>query len=634
MTSIADSSVIIQTSSKSVPSPPCWLGEVVLLVEHLRKQGVLAAIEERVRFARRRFGHYEVIDFLAVLFAYAISGERTLEAFYERLAPFAEPFMALFNREQLPSRSALSRFLTSFTPAAVETLRVLFLEDLLTHPLTKERQRGELLDRAGGQWEVFDIDGTRQAARQRALPKMEDLPPAQRRLDEVCAAGYTGRKRGEVVRTRTVVSQAHTSQWLGSFGNRGNGEYRKELASALGVIRRYLAANGLPQARALLRLDGLYGTGAVIADLDGLCFVMRGKDYALLDHPTVQARLHLPPDAHFSRPESTLVRTLYDCPDVPVGPEGCRCRVVVATHPATEKKSRIGHTRKGVVYELFFTQLSQDGFTASDVVALYLHRGAFEPLLADEDDEQDPDRWCSHAPAGQEAWQIVCQWIWNVRLELGHQLEPTPLRTTEFAPAIPPVPPYTAPPSGYAPPQVGLPWKAGRFSGQDFPLQPDGTLRCPAGQLLVAHEQRRESNGSLRIVYAASIRSCRPCPLREQCQWQGSATAKPRQVSVLLHPFVVGPAPLLWRDWSRRFHRRVCMQLLRQQRVEILAESPDSATPAVTPAPLSRAQRAHYRLSWAERLARNTRPRAADRVTIRLFGVPDTFAAFLGLVTT
>ena len=80
------------------------------------------------------------------------------------------------------------------------------------------------------------------------------------------------------------------------------------------------------------------------------------------------------------------------------GKTGCRCRVVVATHPAPEKKSRIGRTREGVVYELFFTHLPQDGFTASDVVALYLHRGASAPLLADEDDEQDPDRWCSHAP--------------------------------------------------------------------------------------------------------------------------------------------------------------------------------------------------------------------------------------------
>ncbi len=156
MTSIADSSVSIQTSSESVPSPPCWLGEVVLIVEYLCKQGVLTAINERVRFARRRIGHYEVIDFLAVLFGYAISGERTLEAFYERLMPWAQIFMALFNREQLPSRSALSRFLASFTPVAVEALRALFLEDLLARPLTKERQRGELQDRAGRQWEVFD----------------------------------------------------------------------------------------------------------------------------------------------------------------------------------------------------------------------------------------------------------------------------------------------------------------------------------------------------------------------------------------------------------------------------------------------------------------------------------------------
>jgi len=263
-----------------------------------------------------------------------------------------------------------------------------------------------------------------------------------------------------------------------------------------------------------------------------------------LDQESIQSRLHLPADQQFSRSESDLVRQLYDCPDVAVGPEGYCCRVVVATHPAPEKKSRIGHTCKGVVYELFFTHLPQDAFTASDVVALYLHRGAFEPVLADEDDEQDPDRWCSHSPAGQEAWQIVSQWIWNVRLELGHQLEPTGVRTTEFARAVPEAKAQQPPSSGYGKPAVAAPWKAGRFSGQDFALQPDGTVHCPAGQSLVAHEQRREADGSLRVVYAASIRSCRPCPLRHQCQWEGNATKKPRQVSVLLHPLQVGSAPL------------------------------------------------------------------------------------------
>src|SRR5213078_587517 len=305
-------------------------------------------------------------------------------------------------------------------------------------------------------------------------------------------------------------------------------------------------------------------------------------------------------------------------PDVPVGPEGVRCRVVVATHPASEKKSRIGHTRNGVVYELFFTHLPQDAFTASDVVALYLHRGAFEPVLADEDQEQDPDRWCSHAPAGQEAWQIVSQWVWNLRLELGHMLEPTPLRTTEFALPITETTVEQAPVQGYGKPSVALPWKAGRFSGQDFALQPDGTLRCPASQSLVAHERRREADGSLRVVYAASIRSCRPCPLREQCQWQGSATAKPRQVSVLLHPLVVGSEPILWRDWSRRHHRRACLSL-RSQRLEVQTGQALSVSPDASPAPLSRAQRAHYRLDFQERLARNARAPTTGQVTIKLF---------------
>ena len=53
MTSIADGSVTIQTSSESLPSTPSWFGEVVLLAAHLRKHGVLTKISERVRFARR-----------------------------------------------------------------------------------------------------------------------------------------------------------------------------------------------------------------------------------------------------------------------------------------------------------------------------------------------------------------------------------------------------------------------------------------------------------------------------------------------------------------------------------------------------------------------------------------------------
>lgn len=110
-------------------------------------------------------------------------------------------------------------------------------------------------------------------------------------------------------------------------------------------------------------------------------------------------------------------------------------------------------------------------------------------------------------------------------------------------------------------------------------------------------------------------------------------TTKPRRVSLLLHPLSIGAAPVLWKDWSRRQHRHAVMQLCRSQRIEVQIELASQAAPASQPSPLSRAQRAHYRLSWAERLARNARSSGASQVQIKLFGIPATFASSLGLAT-
>ena len=84
------------------------------------------------------------------------------------------------------------------------------------------------------------------------------------------------------------------------------------------------------------------------------------------------------------------------------------------------------------------------------------------------------------------------------------------------------------------------------------------------------------------------------------------------------------------RDWSRRQPRRACLQL-HSQRLEAQSEPARSADSAVTPLPLSRAQRAHFRLSWQERLARNARAPTAGRITLKLFGIPEDFATSLGL---
>jgi hypothetical protein len=161
----------------------------------------------------------------------------------------------------------LSRFLADVDRPCLEAFRRLFEQFSFSEGWTAETIGG-IFDRQGRRYNVFDVDATRQAARQRALPCDATLPPARRRLDAVCAPGYKGRRRGEVVRTRTTALQMHTRQWIGTYGNRGNGDYQGELAAALGAIRTYLTHFTLPAEAALVRLDGQYGDAVVIAQRD------------------------------------------------------------------------------------------------------------------------------------------------------------------------------------------------------------------------------------------------------------------------------------------------------------------------------------------------------------------------------
>ena len=576
--------------------------------------------------------------------SYSLSGEPTIEAFYERLQSFADALMALFGRQRLPHRSTLSRFLASLSPTAVEALRTLFLHDLLA-PLPAPASLGGLWDRVHKQWLVFDVDGTRQTARQRAVPHGPHLPEAHRRFDQVCAPGYRGRKRGEVVRTRSLVQQAHTHQWLATFGGAGNGDYRGELKRAVETIKAYLHAHALNEQQAVVRLDGLYGSMSVLASLDGLPYLTRGTEYHVLDQETVQARLQLPPTQQLTHPETGVTRYLYDCPDLPITVLGEACRVIVATHPASSRPVTVGVSREGIIYELFLTTLPVSGFSASDVVTLYQHRGAFETTLADEDLEQDPDRWCSHTHWGQEFWQILSQWMWNLRLLLGEHLAPAEVRTTELAPPLPVAPeiPVIKRPrqAHFGPPELVQISRRGCLPASAFEWQEDGTLRCPEGHTLYRQDKRREKGGTLRVIYGARISDCRGCRLRERCQGVGSQERGPRQVSAILHPRPPVPRPrkvpeektgtaaLLWRDWSRCAGRQHWIRWLRSQRVDLHTAEGAVAIPPAMVVPLSRAQRAHWRLSWEQRLARNARVGWEPSVEVTVFGVPTALAAFL-----
>jgi hypothetical protein len=219
-------------------------------------------------------------------------------------------------------------------------------------------------------------------------------------MTQVCAPGHLGRKRGEVVRTRTTILQAHTHQFLGTFGNSGNGQYRNELKLARAVIATYANALAFPLSHVVIRLDGLYGNAAPLVDLlaaqageeEGPAVVVRGKAYHLIEQPAIQQRLKLPPDQVTVHPESGVSRALYDCGQVQLALAGPMVRMRLSTHPTGSSRPSVGKVREGTVYEQFFTTFPFPAFTPADVLDLYLHRGSFETVLADEEEEQATDR--------------------------------------------------------------------------------------------------------------------------------------------------------------------------------------------------------------------------------------------------
>ena len=669
----------IHTCPDDLPSVPDWFAELILLARHFARRGILDAISEQVRLARGRAGQYEVLDYVALLLGYAVSGEPTLEAFFERVRPFAGPFMALFGREHLPHRSSLSRFLTAVDGACLEALRGCFDHDLGRAGLTGDLLGG-LVDHRGHRLVLVDVDATRQAARQRALVTDVAYPLPRRRRVPACAPGYLGRKRGEVVRTRTTVLQAHTQQWLGTFGGAGNGDYGAELDAACRAILAYLEATGLRPAHTILRLDALYGTASPLARIQqaGLGFVTRGRDYQLLDHPLVQARLQQPPDVRVQHAETRVRRELFEVGYITdwlaSGSElALTCRVIVARRDAPAGGDAVGSgtLRGAYVYELFLTSAPAPCLRPAEVVELYYQRGAFERVLSDEDAEQDPDRWCSCTPAGQEFWQVVSQWVWNTRLALGLVGQGPALRRTRW-PAPPPDPPTSPAPSpsavpapdqaeaaalveGYGPLELARDWgrASGQFAGHAFTVLEDGTLRCPADTILRPQERRTEADGRVRIVYRAKKEACRACALARECLGPHASGEQPRRVSAvrrrvaqpggtqvaLLHEAAMPgewpatQAELLWLDLPAYRVRREYMRRLRRQTVT-LAGAGDDEAPAGTRDELrtwTRAERAHRRLSWDARLARNRRGAAGSGYRFMVFGITPALAACLGL---
>ena len=72
--------------------------------------------------------------------------------------------------------------------------------------------------------------------------------------------------------------------------------------------------------------------------------------------------------------------------------------------------------------------------------------------------------------------------------------------------------------------------------------------------------------------------------------------------------------------------------MVRSEKVVMTMGTPptEKQTAGTNVSVITRAQRAHWRLSWDQRLARNARPATAPPLTLTIHGLPATFATVYG----
>jgi hypothetical protein len=180
----------------------------------------------------------------------------------------------------------------------------------------------------------------------------------------------------------------------------------------------------------------------------------------------------------------------------------------------------------------------------------------------------------------------------------------------------------------------------------------NGSLHLPSHlwPCLGAHRLPHRSTLSrfLAALDPASVEGLRSLCAKGLACAEAVSLLKPRRVSAVLWPLNASrsdsspppdpaptplpSAPVLWRDWPRCGIRRTWIKIVRSQTICLESSSLLSSSPAQTPAEqiLTRAERAHWRLSWDQRLARNTRPADAPPLIVTLHGLPATFASSFG----
>lgn len=637
---------------------PCGFGEYAVFVDLLRRAGGLDWLCQRV--LARRGGAFELVDLVLFLSAYFSASERgeSIGAFARSSAEFGHELAAIGDRARWPTQSSVSRCLTAVDEecgaAVAQQLLDITSACVVDSTLCKACTD---LDGRGEPWRVLHWDTTVKPLRQRALPEDEQLPEPVRHGLRLGQPGYAGRKRGEVMCTRSIVSDATSGAWLHVDLSKGSGSVTAQMARAVEASVRFVTQQSDESSRSVVVCDGVAGgipqSEALVRG--GMHVVTRLAEYHLLKgrdaHRLLTDSKWLPVVDSLSGPRREAIELGVRL----VAGEPLR---IVASRFAHHGRPRgAGETMGSWHYELFLTSLPAERWAANDIVTLYYGRTAIENRFSAENREFDLTRVFSFSPHGQLLASSVAMALWNLRIAFGlHSLPPdsAPVRRSAERPSA--QRPACSEETTDVPPDLEASYDDGcltesslgehlqRYCEQHTGWHADGErLFCPA-----SHEMTRTSRTveTRTVVRFRSPAACPRCPHVGLCLSKAPAAHFRKEVTVngesrparrsaqgfchykihtaqpALPPKVPSPPSLNSAMLRRHAAQRLNACLVIVVASVIRADGAEDPPP-IDPFVLTPAQRQRRRLTIPQRVDVNARP-AQSPAEISLRGPTDT----------
>ncbi len=540
---------------------PDWLNEGASVLLWLSEQGVLERLEALVRINRTGYAGFDV--FLTFVVYFATHQSCGIREFCGKVRRWRRELAALVGRRLVPSSASISRALKSAEFSLVRSGVLELLTSCAGTGRLLEWKTCQTWDTQGQQYHVFDFDHTSEGVLQRALPTGEALPAAKRRGERYAVAGYLGRKRGDLKRTRSSLQHAGTGLWLGGRVGKGNSDPRGDFEAAVATVRHFCAMLDWSSRRAVIRGDGAFGSVPYLSACieSGVCLVSRSQRYDLLEQTDVQSRLaeaqwYAVPSSGTEPQRSAAELGMVTLPasEKTYRAHGTRyepvqVRVVVSRFQRSDGAAQASHGRliDGFQYELFVSVgLEPSAFPAAELVSMFFQRTAQENRFAQEDRELGLQRLFSENPAGQEFAMLAGLFVWNFRIARGfeladeeHVVPPQKPRTVNQATAPERVPdrPESAQQTKSATQKSEsintqkvqlaeyekhyphwlsrIDWKQALRRRPDWQWTGD-TLICPAKQEM-RYQGASFDHGKPKVRFRAPPTTCASCNLRSDC---------------------------------------------------------------------------------------------------------------------